>query len=1031
MNACSLYVAIVLSLAAVGPAADVSMFKNPSFERGLEGWSVRGDPSCVGVAERTALHGTKALVFDTRKGGAYARVRQTVKNEWPGRSFELSYSFRYVPASSKDAPQLLPGLHDYGAVSSTLRYFKGVGKRRVAVETIETFAAYYYPFVAHVAFEDGWITRTESLKLPREADAVELTLTVGRFPGKVYLDHIRLREVAAFKRKANDMWCYNPLQAKLGKSLKARVKELFASKSPFIEAADVYNGLLTQSALALDEAKTLLRAAAYAREPETGMRAVGRVMELEKELNVVYRTFQDIFFEKKPELLAQRYYPLAARLEPKIRAERSRIAKQLRRLQDKQGWRPRPESGPKPYVISPGGAPNQITFGKLSKDSHHFLERHMGLNQLRQSNHFLGLRRIGRKPIDYLDWRGALKLHLDFIKAHPDVKYLGLGTTFAAHRGAAVSRGWFNAHKDDPDVLLSGALGRAVVRDTACPQVNWWHPAVRAEVRKQAVAAAKAVADRPEVLYLAFAQEAGGPKVDTAKGRCAAGAGPHALKSFHAYLERRYGSIERLNARWKTHYPSFDAVELQPKDPPGEGAVGPTPLRYWLARWRMASYMDWLKFIYDAFKEGAPDKPVMSSINRMRVDAARLFEHADIVGFHSGYPEQWVYASLIQSMRRFAGKEKSMGQFETTWACQGTRGRPGDERVQRAGLVGHAYRMALHDMHVQHFWYAYTGQPYMLFYNGNWFTPSTDALAYRYSAGGMRVAVENLRRLGEVFTSTRKAETKILMIYWTTTNYQGCGGGSRRDEIAMWELLGRNNIEHEFLPEEFIDRGRAKLRNYDVVILPFAPYMTKRTAARLIDWTRRGGTLIALGPCGVYDELGFPTGKLMKKLFGFVPNATGPLSRGAAVWRGEKLDGNLMCIRPFGKGTAVYVKHELRDTLRERRQAERILVDAILKKAERFAVCAGNRLQLFLRRDASGKRFLFAYNQSPREIVSDRVILAARCSSVVDVAVPGAFPVPLQIVRGRTEFAVTLAPGQLAVFEIDIGKDRARKPARR
>jgi len=1016
---------IVLSAAALQASA-VEMFVNPSFEKGTEGWSLRGETACIRAVKRGGFNGRSMLVFDTGKPGQYARIRQSVKNQWPGKALEITYRYKYVDAKKPNSPALLPGEYDYNKISTSTRFFEKVNGKLVAMETLETVGTVYFPFLVGTKRNKGWIERTERLNPPEKAVSLHWTLSVANFPGKVYLDYITVRAVEHYKRKPVDMWYYNPLQAKLGKPLKARANKLFADKSPFIEAADKYNGLLTKAALAVDNAKILMRAYCHAGETKNAQAPLAGILKLEKQLNRPYRTFQQLFFDNNSKDLDTKFYPDIKKLEGLITAEHDDIKKQLVLLQAKTGWTPRSERKPKPYAITPGGAPNQITFGKLSKATHHSLERHMGLNRLLNPNHFNGLRRIGRKQINHLDWEGAAKNLVGSIKEYPITKHLGVGTIFAAHRGAPVSRGWFNAHKDEPDILLSGVLGRASIRDTGCPLVNYWNPKVRKEVGNQAVSAGKALSKYKQVFFIAYAQEAGGPRVSTPKGRCMAGGGPNALADFHAYLEKQYGNIDKLNKRWKTGYKTFKEINLIPDGWQRKDSPKPNPLGYWQERWRMDSYMDWLKLIYDGFKKGAPDKPVMTSHNRLctRIQPARVFESSDIVGYHAGSPEQWVNGKLLQSMRRYVGREKSMGQFETTWATQGWRSRPGNERVQRAGLICHAYNMAMTDMHVQHFWYAYTGQAYMLYYNGNWFNPSTDVLTYRYSAGGMRVAVNNLEKLSDVFVSTRKLRSRILMIHPTTVAYhQWSTPGSRHDEKAVWRMLNGANIDFEFLPEEFIEDGRVKPADYDVIILPFAPYMKKALAARLVSWTAKGGMLISLGPCAVYDELGFPTPTAMKKLFGFVPKARGNLVAAPGKWKGEKTDKDFTCESRVEKGRALYVKHPLSHAVYTTKGAcQKRLTEAILKRTKPFVSCTNNRLRLQVRENSRGDKFLMVLNPNPFEIYKGAINLNAAFSSIVDISIPGGFPVPLETKGGKARFNVTVAPAQLAAFELITGK---------
>ena len=111
-----------------------------------------------------------------------------------------------------------------------------------------------------------------------------------------------------------------------------------------------------------------------------------------------------------------------------------------------------------------------------------------------------------------------------------------------------------------------------------------------------------------------------------------------------------------------------------------------------------------------------------------------------------------------------------------------------------------------------------------------------------------------------------------------------------------------------------------------------------------------------------------------------------------------------------------FFRHPLVDWLQQGTRGGRLL--QALKTAGRFAVCERDQVQLYTRESADGGQVLFVFNPSPYVIAHETITLAIAASSVVDIAVPGAFPVPAKTTSNGTTFPVTLAPGQLAAYRI-------------
>ena len=984
---------------------------NPSFEEGMTGWHAspserQAKDPFARIDESRARHGKRSLRVDARKAGSVGII-QIVRNRRPGKRFELSYSFK------------ADGAFRRGALHEVIRYFKRTSDGKTVPFRDDYHRAIFSPYLVDERTEKGWTVRALRFEMMKEVDHVKVEFRIAGGSKPIWIDDVRVREIPKGPL-GEGLWFYDVLQAELGKPLAARFQILYDAKSAFLKSADRYNELLVRVSFARDASERLARVAAWAGKGGVARAAADRVDALEKELNRAYRIYQKLFFAKESGELAVQLDPLLEKFAPKVDAERDRLARELASLQDECRKRSLTWEAPlppdvKPYAISPEGTPNGIIFGCLSKTTHAKLERHLKIGlRLRVTNRFAGVRGRG-KPID---WAANIPQMEKEIKL--DAPFVGLAVPFESHMKNPTPHDWWTKHKKDPEIMRVGEAHQPASAGSYDKVLNFFHPEVRRMVRAEAEKVSRLLAARTDVLFKTYCMEPDGP-YDTHRNFRAAHCS-HGLKSFRTTLEKRYGSIEALNKAWRSRYKSFDEIK-PPRDIKHMDRPNASPLGYEFEKWLMESYMDWLNWIYAGFKEGDPKGVVMTSHNGIisAVEPERIFESCDVVGWHSGYSRQWPFSGMLQSMMRFY-PGKSLGQFESAWGIQDDCHRPGDERVQRRTIMKHAYRMALTDMHVQMFWYAYTRGTFMPYYRGNWFHPATDVTTYRYSITGLPVAMENLERLSGVFRATRKVRSRVLMLHPTTSCYhQYHGRASRADEMHVWLFLRRYNYEMEYLPEAFLLDGREKLDRYDVVFLPFMPYFPDGLTERLEPWVAAGGTLIMTGPAGVFDKFGFPDGRLLKKVFGVVPKPPQSVLKNPTGWTGEGAAEGELFVKSYGKGKAVYIRHRFMDERNFPGFDEKVL-DVLARSTARFAAAAEDRVQLWLRASPDGDRILFLFNPDSDTFADDTITLRASGVKLVDIEVPNGFPVPATSDGKTTRFKISLAPAGLTGIKITGGK---------
>ena len=114
---------------------------------------------------------------------------------------------------------------------------------------------------------------------------------------------------------------------------------------------------------------------------------------------------------------------------------------------------------------------------------------------------------------------------------------------------------------------------------------------------------------------------------------------PHALKRFRAWLERRYGAIDKLNAAWDGQFENFDAV-----NPPITDTIIDREYPRYPAM-RLAPWYDFREFIDDSFVD-----LVHELAGVVRAEAPHIPTSVTVTAVPSAYGG-WDYARLLQPGR--------------------------------------------------------------------------------------------------------------------------------------------------------------------------------------------------------------------------------------------------------------------------------------------------------------------------------------------------------------------------------------------
>jgi len=555
---------------------------------------------------------------------------------------------------------------------------------------------------------------------------------------------------------------------------------------------------------------------------------------------------------------------------------------------------------------------------------------------------------------------------------------------------------------------------------------NIFNPAVRESCRRVAAAYAEAL-KKYNIMYI-FNWEDYGPGV---AGRTA-GYGGLDRKEFQKYLKSKYGTIERLNGTLKTNYASFDEIK-QPIDKRSllgntvpRGAIPACrPLGYEFEKWILEVHVDYCKGIYREVKSRVPDAVVIADHNSVFhqavYDPMTVFEYADLVGCHS-YPYQ---TDIFRSLARYA-PNKYLGVYEKQEMMRDdvrrAVHRPGEERLWRRLTIKNLGQLADRDHVFQSWWLSYTRGAFILTYgSGNWANPAYDLSTFRYYITGLPTGIRMVRRFEDVLLNTRKAPSKIVMLVPTTSMlHQYFSGMSKWEMQGVHYLLYPRNYAFESVTERLLLDGKADLAQYEVLIAPFASYFPRGLWEIVRPWIEKGGTLVCLGPCGLFDEFGFeypdcPVKALIKKEF--PPRVlNGNAYAFPTDWEWD--NGAPISERALGSGRIVMTTRPILSLAADNRSLERFL--KAFEGTKRRAWSPDTPVELTLRTDGRGKYFLFALNTGGDATLRGHIEVLGAFKGVKDLGIAGGFPVESEWNEqtGFTRFAFRLAPGAFTMFSL-------------
>ena len=343
---------------------------------------------------------------------------------------------------------------------------------------------------------------------------------------------------------------------------------------------------------------------------------------------------------------------------------------------------------------------------------------------------------------------------------------------------------------------------------------------------------------------------------------------PHTVRRFRGWLEKKYGTLDALNAAWYRRFSAWDQVE------PGRMS---TILSY-------TDYIDWKTFIVDKLGEDLRDR--YQAVKQV-IPTSIVTSHAAVVGLFSsphhweGQSDDWTMAGQVDFygtsfypkhsafVDRDSAWRAALFDFTRSFAYDG--GRPGFWVGELQGGFGTVATnvgpaVTAQDLRMWTWTALSRGAKGINYYA--WYPMSSG-----YESGGFGLneldgtITDRARAAGEIarvvdrhqalFLEARPPRAEIAVVYNPLAHFVGgrqraaAYGGPQGEVIGIERdsLLGVHRaLYSENLPVDYVHvshLGEHKLRQYKLVYLPYSPMLPESAAPALRDYVRNGGTLVS------------------------------------------------------------------------------------------------------------------------------------------------------------------------------------------
>lgn len=359
---------------------------------------------------------------------------------------------------------------------------------------------------------------------------------------------------------------------------------------------------------------------------------------------------------------------------------------------------------------------------------------------------------------------------------------------------------------------------------------------------------------------------------------------PESLTAFRRWLERRYGSLDALNAQWDTHYTTFDEALPLTVDDLREVWTKP------FSEWNLSRWADHREFMDDVLAELLIE--LRDEANRLDDQRPAGFVGGQAPSAYGGYDYaklaralQWMEAYDIGAtdaiLRSFWGSRKPRMQtfFATShlhvdrwflWNAlvRGNRGvivwpeLNGKLWFQNDTVLPELLPLAPTFGEIQ-------GPLGEIFIGAE---PLTDGVGIYYSQPSLRVSwMMDAQAHGETWVNR-------------SSSLNNANASDILNRLAWTKWLEDCGIGYEFVSYLDVQEGQVDWNRYRVIILPRTFALSQREIAALEEFVRKGGVLIADYGTGLFDEHGKGRNRGgLDHLFGIARGVSGTVLDGKTI----------------------------------------------------------------------------------------------------------------------------------------------------
>ncbi len=355
---------------------------------------------------------------------------------------------------------------------------------------------------------------------------------------------------------------------------------------------------------------------------------------------------------------------------------------------------------------------------------------------------------------------------------------------------------------------------------------------------------------------------------------------------FRAFLERRYGSLEGVNAAWSTTFWGHTYSSFSQIDPPfahGEGSIQALKIDW--RRFQSASYLACFAHEASILREVTPDVPVTTNLMGafQALDYREWAKAMDIVAwdnypqYNTPFEEVAFSHALMRGLRDgepFLLMEQSPSH--QNWAPYCRLKSPGRLRLQSYQAIAHGAESVMYFQ-----WRKSRGGIEKLHGAVVEHHGRSDARVFR-EVSALGDELEGLA--GRTLGGRTPARVAVLFDWECWWALDASSGPSRdldyfREVLAAYAGLHIAGIQTDVIGPE------ADLSPYDVLVAPVAYMMRADQASRIADRTRQGATFVATFFSGVADGSdriaeGGPPG-LLREVLGITVEELDALPEGA------------------------------------------------------------------------------------------------------------------------------------------------------